>query len=268
MPIAIACPHCDWKGRVPDNLAGRKGKCPTCGELVPIPKKGTPPPVPAGQKAAVDDEPDLVDDADIVEDEPRPPAKRPAPGRRLVEDNEDDDRSARSRRRADDEDDEDDRPRKARRRDEDDEDERPRKARRRDDDDEDERPARSRRRPADDDEEDERPARSRRRDNEDDDEDRPRKRRPVEDDDEAERPRKTKRRGGPKRRSGGGRTLSSKKIGQLVASLLFLLLGVGLVALYFINDNPNKRPPIWGGLLIISSLLGIGQAAANPYEDD
>src|SRR5215213_1729474 len=106
MPIAIACKFCDWKGRVKDELAGKKGKCPTCGELVPIPKKGAPPPVRAGQKSAVDDEPDLVDDADIVEDEPRPPVKRPAPARRSADDDEDD-RPRKARRRDDDEDDED-----------------------------------------------------------------------------------------------------------------------------------------------------------------
>ena len=63
MPIAVACPHCDWKGRVKDELAGKKGKCPTCGELVPIPQpppKGAPPPVPSAKKSAVDDEPDVV----------------------------------------------------------------------------------------------------------------------------------------------------------------------------------------------------------------
>ena len=72
---------------------------------------------------------------------------------------------------------------------------------------------------------------------------------------------------GPKRRSGGGRTISSKKIGQLVAGILFLLLGIGLVALWYMADNP-RRFPIWGIVLIISSLIGIGQAAVNPYEDD
>ena len=53
MPIAISCAQCDWQGTVKDELAGRKGKCPTCGELVPIPKKGTPPPLPG--KKAIDD---------------------------------------------------------------------------------------------------------------------------------------------------------------------------------------------------------------------
>ena len=64
MPIAISCETCDWKGRVKDELAGKKGKCPSCGEPIPIPKKGTPPPIPT---RAVDDAPDVVDD-DIIED--------------------------------------------------------------------------------------------------------------------------------------------------------------------------------------------------------
>jgi hypothetical protein len=144
MPIAITCPHCDWTGRVPDNLAGKRGKCPTCGELIPIKK-------PARAKAAADDEPDIVDDADLVEDQPR--AKKSA-ARRL---DEDDDRP-RKRRPADDE----DRPARSRRR----------------DDDEDDRPSKARPRPADD-EDDERPVRSRRRPADDDEEDRPRKKRPT-----------------------------------------------------------------------------------------
>src|SRR4051812_48590807 len=99
MPISIACPHCDWKGRVKDELAGRKGKCPTCGELIPIPLKGTPPPVPAGAMAAVDDAPDVVDDADIVEE---PPSRsksgiRPAPAAKGRRDEDEDDRPRRRR---------------------------------------------------------------------------------------------------------------------------------------------------------------------------
>jgi hypothetical protein len=140
MPISVSCRQCDWMGKVPDNLAGKKGKCPTCGELIPI--KGGPAPR-AASKGKADDEPDVVDD------EPRP--KKSAARRR--------------------DDDEDDRPRK-RRRDEDDD--RPARSRRRDDDDEDERPSKARRR---DDEDDQRPSRSRRRRDDDDDDDFPRKKR-------------------------------------------------------------------------------------------
>src|SRR5262245_23941433 len=99
MPISVACRHCDWRGRVPDNLAGKSGKCPTCGELIPIKKSAGPPPL-SGSRGKADDEADIVDDADVVEDEPRPKSKRPA--RR---DDEDDDRPPRSRRRSDDDDD-------------------------------------------------------------------------------------------------------------------------------------------------------------------
>jgi hypothetical protein len=161
MPISIACPHCDWKGRVKDELAGKKGKCPTCGELIPIPLKGSPPPVPAGARAVVDDAPDVVDEADIVEDSPRPSSKpggRPAP-------------ASKGRR----DEDEDDRPR--RRRDDDEDDDRPSRSRQWDEEDED-RPSRARRRPADDDDDD-RPRKKRRgRDDDYDDyDDRPRRRR-------------------------------------------------------------------------------------------
>jgi hypothetical protein len=159
MPISIACPHCDWKGVVKDELGGRKGKCPTCGELIPIPLKGAPPPVPAGARAAVDDEPDVVDDADMVE-EARPRSRsgvRPGAGssvRRAVDDD-------RPRRRREDEDD--DRPSRSRRRDE--EDDRPPRARRRfaDDDDDDRARPRRRARDYDDDDDDDRPRRRRKR---------------------------------------------------------------------------------------------------------
>lgn len=146
MPISIACPHCDWKGRVKDELGGRKGKCPTCGELFPIPLKGTPPPVPAGQRVAVDDEPDVVDDADIVEE----PASKSKSGVRRTSGSKvrrevDDDRPRRRR----DNDEDDDRPSRSRQRYEEDEDDRPRTKRRaRDDgyDDYDDRPRRRRKR--------------------------------------------------------------------------------------------------------------------------
>jgi hypothetical protein len=134
MPIVVVCPHCDWEGRVPDNLAGRTGKCPTCGERIPIPKRGT---------RAVDDA-DIIDDADVVEDEPQPESRRPA--RR---DDDDDDRPARTRRRPDDDE---DRPARSRRRPADDDEE---------DEDEDDRPRRSRRLRRDE-EEDDRPRRPRR----------------------------------------------------------------------------------------------------------
>jgi hypothetical protein len=231
MPISIACPHCDWKGRVKDELAGRKGKCPTCGELIPIPAKGSPPPVPGGQKPAVDAEPDVVDDADIVEDEPRAKSKpgRPAP-------------SSKGRRGED----EDDRPR-----------------RRRDEDDEDDRPSKSRRRAADDEDEDDRPPKARRRRDEDDeDEDRPSKRRRAPDDDEdADRPPKRRRSGGKIRRRASGRDdsgpgWSMKRIGALISGVLAVLVGGALLAWFLMGDGRRLYGPI---ILIVLGLIGIFQ---------
>ena len=159
MPIAIACSHCDWKGRVKDELGGKKGKCPTCGELIPIPNNPAPPPAPVARRPAVDDEPDVLDEADVVDD--RPPAS-----------------SRRSRS-------------EGRGRSYDDEDERPRRRRPADDFEEDHRPSQSRRRPADDDS-DERPARRRPRDEDDSDGDRPRSVRRLDSEDE-DRPRPRRR---------------------------------------------------------------------------
>jgi hypothetical protein len=158
MSIPVSCGQCGWKAAVEDELAGKTGKCPTCGELILIPKKGAPPPVPTRRNA------DVVDDADIVEDEPRSRStsgSRPGVGSKARRDEDED------------------RPR--RRRDEDDDDDRPSRSRRRaaDDDEDDDRPSRSRRRPVEDDDDDDRP-RTRRRareDDYDDDDDRPRRRR-------------------------------------------------------------------------------------------
>ena len=52
------------------------------------------------------------------------------------------------------------------------------------------------------------------------------------------------------------------------ASAWMILVGLALLGLYFLNDNPNKRFPIWGLLVTISSIIGIGQAAMNSSEDD
>lgn len=37
MSIAVACPHCEAKLNVRDEMAGRRGKCPKCGESIDIP---------------------------------------------------------------------------------------------------------------------------------------------------------------------------------------------------------------------------------------
>lgn len=61
MPIAVECAQCDWKGKVADSKAGKKGKCPTCGEVLLVP--------------ALEEEPDEVEAAAAAallegEDEP------------------------------------------------------------------------------------------------------------------------------------------------------------------------------------------------------
>jgi predicted Zn finger-like uncharacterized protein len=40
MPIPIVCPSCAAKLRVPDNMAGRKTKCPKCGTGINVPSQG------------------------------------------------------------------------------------------------------------------------------------------------------------------------------------------------------------------------------------
>ncbi len=37
--IDFTCPHCSRKLRAEKKLAGAKGKCPKCGEIVEIPKE-------------------------------------------------------------------------------------------------------------------------------------------------------------------------------------------------------------------------------------
>jgi hypothetical protein len=38
MSIPVSCRQCGWRGAVKDELAGRKGKCPSCGEPISIPQ--------------------------------------------------------------------------------------------------------------------------------------------------------------------------------------------------------------------------------------
>lgn len=111
MPVAVACP-CGAKLRVPDAAAGKRVKCPKCGNPVAVPAaeaeyeevddEPTPPPVAKKKPKPVDD------------DEPTP-AKRPSAAKRKAEpvevneavDDDEDDTPKKKRRRDDDEDDDD-----------------------------------------------------------------------------------------------------------------------------------------------------------------
>jgi hypothetical protein len=89
MPLSVSCP-CGAKLNVPDSAAGKRVKCPRCGESLAVPTAA---------------------EFEVVEEEPAAPSR----SRRRVEEDEDD-RPARSSRRRDDdeeEDEEDDRPRKS-----------------------------------------------------------------------------------------------------------------------------------------------------------
>jgi predicted Zn finger-like uncharacterized protein len=111
MPEIVSCPDCDRKLRVPDNLLGKKVKCPQCGTMFTADANGA---APSGRNSSIR----------LEDDEEEAPRKR----RR---DDDDEDEPPRKRRR--DDDDDNDEPRSRRRRDDDDDDE-PRGRRRRDDD--------------------------------------------------------------------------------------------------------------------------------------
>lgn len=132
MPEIVSCPDCERKLRVPDNLIGKKVKCPGCGVMFTALVSG-------GGAIIKKEKPAEVEP--IVES-PR--------GRRVVEEEEDEEDVPRSRNRRrrddDDEDDDDDRPRRRRRDEDDDEDDRPRRRARAEDDYDDEDDDRSRRR--------------------------------------------------------------------------------------------------------------------------
>ena len=139
MPTIITCPACSRQLRVPDEMLGRRVRCPSCQETFtagdesapaapPPPLPPAPPPGPINERG------------EIVRDEsPEPPREsirpEPATARDRYDRDEEDEPSGRSRRRREDDEEEPyDRPR--RRRDDDDYD-RPRRSRYRDDWDED-----------------------------------------------------------------------------------------------------------------------------------
>src|SRR5262245_16818662 len=111
MPIDVQCEDCGKKLRLRDDLAGKRIKCPGCGEALTVP----------AMLEEIEDEP-----------APRKTAVRSADARPAIkrsrDDDDEDERPAPKRRRdedEDDEDDEDDRPAARRRRDGDEDDERP-----------------------------------------------------------------------------------------------------------------------------------------------
>ena len=130
MPISVLCPSCSAAFNVRDEFAGKRGKCPKCGNALAIPVSAPTPPEPEPQ-FQFDDEPEdkPVPDkvppriaADELADDGPPRRKRepmseaddrPRPKRPAMSDSEDDDRP-RSKRRSgnDDADRDDDRPKK------------------------------------------------------------------------------------------------------------------------------------------------------------
>lgn len=111
MSIAVAC-ACGAKLKAPDTAAGKRVKCPKCGDPIAVPAaeveyemvEDAPPPTPARKKPQ------------LIEDDDEPPAKTKAKGKPVevdeaVDDEEEDEKPGKKSRRARDED-EDDAPRK------------------------------------------------------------------------------------------------------------------------------------------------------------
>lgn len=262
--IRFACPGCSASFTVPDEKAGKSGKCPKCQSqfVIPAAAGGSAPSKPAPAPAPAADQPveiqpcpkcgerlsvmagDLGLDIECtncqtvfkavkVGSAPKPQSKPPRPS--TVEDDEDDrpKSKGKSSRR-----DDDDRPKSKSRRDEDDEDDRPKSKRgsRRGDDDEDE---------------DDRPkskGKSSRRGEEDDEDDRPSKRGSRRGDDEDDdRP----SRRSPKKRKGGGGSMESKKT---TAGLLGLFLGSLGVHKFYLGYSAA------GAIQIVLTLITCGLA--------
>ncbi len=220
MLIQVSCPHCDWKGKVKGELAGKKGKCPTCGEVFAIPKaeRSAPPPIPGSKKTGpVDVAPDFIDDGDIVDDAEVVEERSKARSKRSVR-NRDKDYDDRPRRRSRNDDDED----------------RPAKSRRRVIDDDHGIPAKRRARALDDDDEP-RPRRPRRRI--DDDDDRPQRRRPA-------------------RRRSQHESRNSKRVGAVVGGLICILIGGAWLAWMFFG---NGRFRVYPFISVVLGLIGLFQ---------
>lgn len=126
MPISSTCPNCQAESNVPDDLAGKRVKCPKCKESMRVPQ------------AAGEDGFDVVDADDRPsrksanrsrprdDEEPDVPVRKK---RRAVEDDGDDEPVRKKRRAAEDDGDDEEPVRKKRRRHEEDDDDRPRSRR-------------------------------------------------------------------------------------------------------------------------------------------
>ena len=55
MPEIVSCPDCDRKLRVPDNLLGKKVKCPSCGNMFTADTNGA---APSGRNSSIRSEDD------------------------------------------------------------------------------------------------------------------------------------------------------------------------------------------------------------------
>jgi len=65
MPIKIACPSCQKNLNVPDNAAGKRGKCPACQTIIAVPEPhASPPQQPPPDHAASLPQPEGIDDPD------------------------------------------------------------------------------------------------------------------------------------------------------------------------------------------------------------
>ena len=118
--IKFPCPRCGATISAPDELAGRKGKCPRCREITTVPSTSPQASPPARKPRPADAEPAVAEPEEAVaaeEDLPRrtgrPQTGRPQ--RRRDDDADDNDRPQGRRRRGEDAED-DDRPRRRRRR--------------------------------------------------------------------------------------------------------------------------------------------------------
>jgi hypothetical protein len=119
MPVITTCPDCDKKLKVPDNLLGKKVKCPGCSKMFTAEDSSAPEPSSSKPRdGSVTNRPSAQPrrrDDDEEEDRPRSRGRRD-------EDDEDDDGRGRGRSRGRRDDDDDDRGRGRRRRDDDDDD--------------------------------------------------------------------------------------------------------------------------------------------------